>query len=152
MVQIVQYRPEHQSAFKGLNEEWITRWFTMEEADYRSLDYPQEYILDTGGRILIALNEGEVVGTCALLKMEGGTYELAKMAVSAKARGKGIGLLLGHAAIDEARGMDAKRLYLESNTRLESAIRLYRKLGFGEVTGARSPYERCNIQMELILE
>lgn len=152
MVQIVQYKPEHQPAFKRLNEEWITRWFKMEEADYRSLDRPQEYIIDRGGRILIAVDEGEVIGTCALLKMDEGTYELAKMTVSANARGKGIGLLLGQAAIDEAKGLSARRLYLESNTRLEPAISLYRKLGFKEVQGARSPYERCNIQMELVLE
>lgn len=151
MVQVVQYTPEHQSAFKRLNEEWITRWFTMEDADYRSLDHPQEYILDRGGRILIALDDGEVIGTCALLKMDGDTFELAKMAVSAQARGQGVGWLLGQAAIDQATGLGAKRLYLESNTKLEPAIRLYRNLGFKEVQGARSPYARCNIQMELII-
>ena len=150
-VQIVEYRPEHQPSFKRLNEEWITRWFKMEEADYKSLDHPQEYILDTGGHILIALCEGEPVGTCALIKMDAGTYELAKMSVSSQVRGKGIGFLLGQAAIEKARSLGARRLYLESNTVLEPAVRLYRKLGFQKIQGATSPYERCDIQMELIL-
>lgn len=150
-VQIVEYQPEHQPSFKRLNEEWINHWFKMEEADYKSLDHPQEYILDAGGHILIALYKAQPMGTCALLKMDEETYELAKMSVSAQARGKGIGLLLGQAIIGKAKYLGAKRLYLESNTILEPAVSLYRKLGFEEIEGATSPYERCNIQMELIL-
>lgn len=149
-IQIVEYRPEYQLSFKRLNEEWITRWFKMEEADYKSLDRPQEYILDTGGHILVALCEGEPVGTCALIKMDEDTYELAKMSVSSQVRGKGIGFILGQTTIEKARSLGARRLYLESNTILEPAVRLYRKLGFQEIQGATSPYERCDIQMELI--
>jgi len=149
-IRIVEYRPEYQPSFKRLNEEWITRWFEMEEADYKSLDRPQEYILDTGGHILIALCEDEPVGTCALIRMNADTYELAKMSVSSQVRGKGIGFLLGQATIQKARSLGARRLYLESNTILEPAVRLYRKLGFQEIQGATSPYERCDIQMELI--
>ena len=150
-IQIVDYQPNHQPSFKRLNEAWINQWFKMEEADYQSLDRPQEYILDGGGHILIALLGDEPVGTCALLRMDDATFELAKMSVSPGARGKGIGLLLGRAAVDRARNGGAKRLYLESNTLLKPALSLYRKLGFEEVEGATSPYERCNIQMELLL-
>ena len=150
-IQIVEYQPEHQADFKRLNEEWINHWFKMEEADYKSLDRPQQYILDAGGHILIALYKTKPVGTCALLRMDEETYELAKMSVSAGARGKGIGWLLGQAIITKAKDLGAKRLYLESNTILEPAVSLYRKLGFEEIEGITSPYERCNIQMELIL-
>jgi N-acetylglutamate synthase-like GNAT family acetyltransferase/DNA-binding MarR family transcriptional regulator len=148
-VEIVNYKPEHQQAFKRLNEEWISTYFKMEPEDYKALDHPQEYILDKGGYILIALYKGEVVGTCALIKGHGKVFELAKMAVSPAAKGKGIGWLLGTAAIKKARKKDAKKLYLESNTILKPAISLYYKLGFKKVTGEPSPYERCNIQMEL---
>lgn len=150
-VQIVEYAPEYQEAFKRLNEAWITTYFKMEEADYKSLDHPKEYILDKGGHILIALYNGQAVGTCALIKSENDVFELAKMAVSADQKGKGIGLILGQAAIDKARKSGAKSLYLESNTILKPAISLYHKLGFKKVSGIPSPYERCNIQMELIL-
>ena len=40
---------------------------------------------------------------------------------------------------------------LESNTILDPAINLYRKLGFEPVQGGVSPYDRCNIQMEMWL-
>jgi GNAT superfamily N-acetyltransferase len=92
------------------------------------------------------------VGTCALIRMDDSTYELAKMAVSPTAHGLGIGERLGRAAITKAKALGASRLYLESNTKLVPAINLYHKLGFQKtVAGAPSPYERCNIQMELDL-
>lgn len=150
-VTIVDYEPQYQQAFKQLNEEWITQYFKMEKTDYLSLDHPDEYILNKGGHILIALYKGEPVGTCALIRMDGSTYELAKMAVSPSAKGKGIGWLLGQAAIAKAQQLGANKLYLESNTILKPAINLYHKLGFKKVTGIPSPYERCNIQMERLI-
>ncbi|MET3978312.1 DNA-binding MarR family transcriptional regulator/N-acetylglutamate synthase-like GNAT family acetyltransferase [Mucilaginibacter sp. UYP25] len=150
-VQIVDYKPEYQPAFKHLNEEWISQYFKMEATDYKSLDHPDDYILNKGGHIFMALYNNEPVGACALIKMEENMYELAKMAVSPKAKGKGIGFILGQACITKAKEMGATKLYLESNTILKPAINLYHKLGFKKVTGIPSPYERCNIQMMLEL-
>jgi GNAT superfamily N-acetyltransferase/predicted transcriptional regulator len=152
-VQIVDYTSKHASAFKQLNEAWITQYFTMEREDHKALDHPKEYILQKGGHILMAIHDGQPVGTCALIKMEDGDgYELAKMAVAPEARGKSIGWLLGRAAIERARSNGARRVYLESNTILKPAINLYHKLGFKKITGPPSPYERANIQMELRLD
>lgn len=148
-VDIVDYNPSYAKAFKQLNEEWITTWFKMEAEDHHALDHPQEHILDPGGHIYIALYKGEPVGACAIIKMPDGGFELAKMGVAPKAKGKGIGLLLGKACIEKARQLGAHRVYLESNTRLKPAISLYHKLGFKKIAGPPSPYERCDIQMEL---
>ncbi len=151
-VQIVDFTClRNQAAFRQFNEEWITRYFRMEEGDYKALDHPKEYILDQGGHIFMALYKGEPVGTCSLIRMEDGNYELAKMGVSPKTQGLGIGFLLGQACIDKARTLGATRVYLESNTSLKPAISLYHKLGFRKVAGPPSPYERCDIQMELPL-
>lgn len=152
-VNIVDYEPAHHEAFRSLNHAWITKYFKLEESDNKSLDHPEETILKPGGHIFMAKYEEDLVGTCALLKMndEAYDYELVKMAVAESAQGKNIGWLLGKACIDKARAMGARKLYLESNTRLEAAINLYHKLGFQRVVGKPSPYERCNIQMELEL-
>jgi len=123
----------------------------MEEADYKILDHPEEYVLDKGGHILFALNIDKPVGTCALVKKDEDTFELSKMAVSPEAKGKGIGWQLGNAAIEKAKEVGIKRLYLESNTILKPAINLYYKLGFKRIAGKPSPYERSNIHMELNL-
>jgi DNA-binding MarR family transcriptional regulator/GNAT superfamily N-acetyltransferase len=153
-VQIVDYKPAYREAFKQLNEEWISKYFKMEEADHKALDNPNKNIIAKGGYIFVALYNNEPVGVCALLKMNDPVYEyeLAKMAVSPKAQGKSIGWLLGKAAIEKARSLGVKKLYLESNTILQPAINLYHKLGFQKVIGHATPYERCNIQMELIIK
>lgn len=152
-VQIVPYQPKYKPAFRKLNEEWIKTYFKMEKPDRDALESPQEYILDRGGFIFVALLNGEPVGVCALLKRDDKKYpyELAKMAVAPEARGKNIGLLLGRIVVEKARSLKARRLFLESNTILKPAIGLYEKLGFKKVAGPQTPYERCNIQMELIL-
>lgn len=152
-VVIVDYTPEYAGAFRQLNEEWISSYFTMEEADYKALDDPEGYILSKGGHIFVALYKNEPLGVCALIKMDDPhyDYELAKMAVSPKAQGKNIGGLLGQAIINKARSLGAATVYLESNTILKPAINLYHKLGFQKTVGHATPYERCNIQMELKL-
>lgn len=152
-VEIVDYNPKYQAAFRSLNEEWISTYFEMEAADYKALDDPEAYILSKGGKIFVALYNGEPLGVCALIKMEDPVYdfEMAKMAVSPKAQGKNMGWLLGKAIILAAKDMGASKLYLESNTILKPAINLYHKLGFQKIIGRPTPYKRCNIQMELDL-
>ena len=119
-VQIVHYSDKYQHAFKALNIEWIQKYFKVEPEDLKSLDHPGSYILDKGGAIFVALSEGEALGVCALVKMDDPDYdyELAKMAVSPKAQGKGMGYLLGKAILAEAEKRGARNVYLESNTKL----------------------------------
>lgn len=150
-VTILDFEPQYADKFRELNEEWITRYFVMEEADHRSLGDPQGYILDKGGYILMAKYNNEIVGTCALINDGNGIYELAKMAVTPKAQGLKIGKLLGEAAIQKAREAGALKVYLVSNRKLETALNLYKRLGFAEVPMPPSIYERANIKMEIEL-
>lgn len=150
-VEIIDYSPKFHEDFKHLNYEWIEKYFQLEETDRQVLNHPDEKILKQGGYIFMARHNGEIVGTCALIKLNGNTYELAKMAVTEKAKGKGIGWLLGQAAINKAHELKAETVFLESNTILKPAINLYQKLGFRKVAGKPSSYQRCNIQMELKL-
>ncbi len=152
-IEIVNYESAYKDVFRDLNVEWISAYFKMEASDYKALDNADSFILQNGGHILVALLNKEPVGVCALIKMNDPVYdfELSKMAVAPKAQGKKIGWLIGEAIIDKARSIGAKTLYLESNTILTPAISLYRKLGFIEVFGRSTSYERCNIQMALDL-
>lgn len=151
-VQIVSYAPCYQPAFRSLNEQWITQHWQLEEHDIECIDHPQESIIDRGGHIFVALYRGEPVGVCALCKMDDPNYdyELAKLAVSPTAQGKGIGTLLCKAVIDKARDLGAKNLFLESNTLLKPAIHTYKKLGFRELAEYHPAYARGDIQMELL--
>jgi putative acetyltransferase len=149
------FRPQDAAAFRQLNQEWITRYFRVEEKDSTTLENPSESILAPGGYIAMAFLNGEAVGCCALLRLEEANFEVAKMAVTPAAQGKGIGRKLLAQVIDEARRLGASRLYLETNSRLAPAIRLYESVGFRHVPVDRltvSPYERANVYMELFLD
>ena len=148
---ILSYTSEHYNFFRQLNYDWITRYFHVEEADHHALDDPDQYILGKGGFIFMATYQHEIVGTCALIKTGPFVFELAKMAVSEKVQGKGIGYALGMACIEQARAAGAKKVELLSNTILQPAIYLYKKLGFTEVPLPVTEYERANIKMELAI-
>ncbi|GAB5390764.1 MAG: GNAT family N-acetyltransferase [Alteromonas macleodii] len=150
-IKVVDYAPKYREAFKSLNVEWISKYWELEEPDFKALDDPEGYILNQSGVILIALDKGEPIGCCALIKQTDDAFELAKMAVSPKAQGKGVGLLLGKSIVERAKLMGLKRLYLESNSVLKPAVSLYEKIGFKHIKGASSPYARCDVQMELYL-
>src|SRR5690606_8057575 len=150
-IEIINYHPSYAPAFKELNEAWINKYFELEEDDINTLNFPEK-ILHADGFIFIALRNGVAVGTCALRKKAEGLFELSKMAVAEDAQGMGIGKKLGEAAIAKAQEIEAKKIYLEGNTLLQSSIHLYRKLGFKETKGGPSPYKRVNIVMELELD
>ena len=150
---IVPYTNEYKKIFKELNAQWISSFWRLEPHDIEVLEHPQECILDKGGFILVATCRGTPLGVCALCKMDDPMYdyELAKLAVSPEAQGLGIGTMLCRAAIQKAKEVGARMLFLESNTLLKPAIHLYRKLGFKELKVCNFSYDRGNIQMELAL-
>ncbi|WP_128545805.1 GNAT family N-acetyltransferase [Larkinella soli] len=149
--EIIDYDPAYRDAFRDLNLEWIEMYFKVEEPDRKALGDPEGYILSRGGRVFFARYEGEVVGTCALLNAGDGVFELVKMAVAPRAQGKQIGKKLCLHAVEEARRMGARQVFLESNTVLTPAIELYRKAGFRQVDLIPSPYRRSNIRMQIDL-
>lgn len=152
---IREFRPGDGTAFRRLNEEWIVRHFVLEPKDEASLADPQGTILDRGGRIFLAVRDSQPVGCCALLAMGPGEFEVAKMAVTESSQRAGIGRLLLDRVIAEARASGARRLYLETNRKLATAIRLYESLGFRHVPPERvvpSPYARSDVSMELYLD
>jgi GNAT superfamily N-acetyltransferase len=145
------FRPSDAPAFKALNEAWISRHFALEAKDREVLDDPQGQILAKGGAVLVADDGSAPIGCCALLKTGEG-FELAKMAVDPAHQGRGVGAKLMEAAIALAKARGAQRLYLESNSALQPALRLYRAHGFAPVEPKTpSPYERCNVFMERLL-
>jgi ribosomal protein S18 acetylase RimI-like enzyme len=151
MIEIVSYCRNHQPRFEKLNREWIEKFFRMEKVDEEVLQQPEEFILRDGGFILMALWEGEAAGTVALRKMKTGDFELTKMAVDEKFRGRGIGEELIKKLLERAAQMGLEKVILYSNTVLKPAIRLYRRMGFIEMEAEKGVYARCNIKMEFRL-
>lgn len=143
------FNTKYRQAFHDLNVEWLEKYFSVEPIDTKVLSDPEKHILDTGGEILFAVEDGKAVGTVAM-KMQGpGRFELTKLAVDSSVRKGGIGAALCEGVIDRFKARAGKTLYLETNTLLENAIRLYWRLGFVELPNPTpSPYERSNYYME----
>lgn len=144
---------KHAKGFKDINIAWIDHYFGVEDIDLKYLDNPQSEIIDKGGFIYIAEYNGHVVGTCAMIKMshENYDFELAKMGVDKNHRGKGIGRSLADVCLKMAKKLGAKKVYLESNSKLGPALKLYKSLGFVDTKDVPSPYCRCDVQMLLEL-
>ena len=127
----------------------------MEAKDQATLADPRKTIIERGGHILLAIDQGRPVGCCALIFINEGQFEVAKLAVLPEHQGNGIGRRLFVAAIEEARRLKAHRLYLETNHVLTPAIRLYESLGFRHLDPIQvtpSPYDRADVYMELLLD
>lgn len=153
-MQIVDFEPRFADAFRTLNEAWITRFFAMEPKDAEIINDPQGKILDHGGHVFFAVDEGRPVGCVALVLMDDGGFELAKMAVDESSQGRGHAKALMSACIERARAAGVWRLYLESNASLTPARALYRAFGFQDLPPDRrlaSPYSRADVWMELVL-
>lgn len=150
MYRVVPYRPDHAKAWRTLNEAWILEGgFTLEPKDHLVLGDPQGTILDKGGHIfMVEAEDGAAVGCCAILKMDDGGFELAKMTVTPAARGAGLSKMLMQACEDKARQLGATRLYLETNSGLAPALRLYESFGFVYLPTRDTPYVRADVFME----
>jgi ribosomal protein S18 acetylase RimI-like enzyme len=84
--------------------------------------------------------------------MNGYRFELTKMAVAKEWQGYKIAQKLMEVCIKNAMDEGAKTLYLETNSKLIPANRLYRKIGFKDLkVGEKSIYARCNVFLELDL-
>jgi putative acetyltransferase len=145
---------EDATAFRTLNEEWITRYFTLEKKDQETLGDPENMILRKGGHIFMVYLSHETVGCVALIPIGDGVYELSKMAVSPEVRGLGIGRRLLQHAITQAKLIGAKSLFLGSNAKLANAVHLYESVGFRHVPPEKippMPYTRANVFMEMPL-
>ena len=147
-IEIIEFSEELSEPIKTLNYEWLEKYFMVEDGDVVSLSNPQEYIINKGGQIYYAKLNGEIVGTASLLKKSETVYELGKMAVSEKAQGQGIGKILLAHCLRAAKEKQISTLILYSNTKLESAIHLYKKNGFEEIELESGLYERANIKMQ----
>ena len=154
---LVEFSPELAAPFRNINAEWISGMYRMEDTDRDVLDHPIERIIAPGGTILFVEATGlAIVGTCALQRTGERKYELTKMGVLERARGRKAGEFLLRAVIERAYATGAELLYLLTNRKSAAAIHLYEKSGFRhdaeimERYGRR--YERCDVAMRHVSE
>jgi DNA-binding MarR family transcriptional regulator/N-acetylglutamate synthase-like GNAT family acetyltransferase len=151
-LRLVEYDDRLAPDFDAITREWVTDMFTLEANDIKIIENPKSMILDRGGEILFVEAAGlGIVGTCALMPVDGASFELTKMGVRATARGLKAGEFLLQRVLERARQMPIGELFLLTNTKCAAAVHLYEKAGFVhdadimERYGKR--YARCNVAM-----
>ena len=127
-------------ALEPPRQEAVLRLLDMSDAYAQSL-YPPEsnHLVDISTlekpaiSFLVARNEGEIVGCCALVEAGDGTAEIKRMFVDPNARGLKVASKLMNAleAIAAEKGLGAIRL--ETGIYQPEAIALYRKYGYVDV-------------------
>ncbi|PKM79959.1 MAG: GNAT family N-acetyltransferase [Firmicutes bacterium HGW-Firmicutes-14] len=82
------------------------------------------------GRLLLAIEDGEIAGCIALRKLNETDCEMKRLYVRAKFRGCGIGKKLTEAIISEAKGIGYTRMFLDTFINMKAAVGLHKSLGF----------------------
>ncbi|WP_163833994.1 bifunctional helix-turn-helix transcriptional regulator/GNAT family N-acetyltransferase [Spartinivicinus ruber] len=152
-ITIVGWQPAYKQAFYQLNRQWVDEYFEFLPLDKQQLEQPENYYLLSGGVIFFALINQQAVGTFALYPIQPGVYELSKMAVDPVYRGYNIGQRLIEHAISQANLLGAKKIILETASKLHPALALYQKMGFKALPHpeGEARFTRADVYMELTL-
>ncbi|HVX26798.1 MAG TPA: GNAT family N-acetyltransferase [Parafilimonas sp.] len=151
MAVIIDYEDRYQEDFRRLNLEWLERFNLVESHDLEVLNHPRDNVIDSGGFIFLLKDNNKVIGSAGILKVNHEEFELIKMYVSPEYRGKKYGEMLLHHCIAKAKQINASKIILYSNSKLQTAIRMYEKFGFKHVAPINTPFETADIKMEMVL-
>ncbi|MCC6795429.1 MAG: GNAT family N-acetyltransferase [Candidatus Hydrogenedentes bacterium] len=119
------------------------------DADLRDLEGAY---FERGGWFGVWLDEnGAIIGSAGLCKVNDTTCELRKMYLRASARGRGYGNIMIGRALTEANQRGFVRIELETAGILKEAIALYEKFGFRRKPLGTHCAKRCDVAMVLDL-
>jgi ribosomal protein S18 acetylase RimI-like enzyme len=130
--------PTSTSHIEGVRGLWVEYWNWLEfapcfqdfENELKTL--PGRYAAPDGC-ILIALYDGELAGCVALRRLDNNGCEMKRLYVRPAFRGKGIGIALATAIVEEARERHYAFMRLDTLPSMEKAISIYRSLSFEEI-------------------
>lgn len=150
-VRIVPWEDRFAGDFEEISVNWLKEFDLLEPIDLEMLGNPRRHILEPGGQVFFALEGDTVLGTCGMQPVEPGVYEVIKLGVRPECRGRGAAKLLLEACLDWAKTQQAHRVVLYSNSRLQSALGLYRRCGFVPIPYVAGHYAVSDVQMERLL-
>lgn len=87
------------------------------------------YYFSKGGTFFVGIDEGSVIGTAGVRKLDGNLCEIRRIYLKKNYRGKGNGEKLFLAALDFA-GKNCTGAMLKTDSTLKNAINMYLKHGF----------------------
>lgn len=113
------------------------------------LDNYREIYVENRGLLLVALDDGKVIGTGGVEKRTEDVAELKRIWLLEQYHGQKIGFRVVSMLLDFARQQGYTSVYLETSPQQKQAINFYKKVGFYEIP---SPYDDTDeVSMELRL-
>lgn len=104
------------------------------------------------GRLYLAYCGGELAGCIGLRKLDGQNCEMKRLYVRPKFRGRQIGRRLVEKIISDAEKIGYAHILLDTLPFLKSAVRLYQRYGFYEISGYNDSPVETSIFMRLDLD
>lgn len=131
---------------------WLEFNLCFQGFDEEMRSFPGKYI-PPSGRLFLALWDGQPAGVIALRALEEqGVCEMKRLYVRPEFRGHGIGRELAQLIIAEATAIGYSRMRLDTIPgKMDSAIEMYRELGFMEAVAYYETPVGQTIFMELAL-
>jgi len=93
---------------------------------------PGKY-LPPDGRLYLIYLEGKLAGCIALRRFDETRCEMKRLFVRPQFRGLRLGQILAQRIIDDAKAIGYQAMVLDTLRSLESAVTMYRRMGFEEV-------------------
>jgi ribosomal protein S18 acetylase RimI-like enzyme len=127
--------------------------FLLEDAN-PDIDDFQAHYLDKGATVLVLEQNGQIIGCGALIKENGSdtVARIVRVSVDASQQGRGYGHLISRRLIDTAIERGFTRIEVETNDDWDSALRLYKSLGFIEYKRVHVPeYDFTEVHMAMEL-
>lgn len=151
-MKIIPFEKKYRQDFINFNTDWIVSNFGfLEEHDKETFEKIDDE-MESGAMIFFAVEDGIALATCMAMPMEGTTWELCKLGSNKNVPHKGAGSAVFEEAMKWALNHGAKRLFIQSNSRLKPALHIYEKYGFKEIKFENHEYVRGDIAFEYIKE
>ena len=154
MAEIIQAEtPDHMDEARRIfteYENWLGVSLCFQGFDEEMAGLPGKYA-PPKGRLLFAMNDGEVAGCVAFRPIDEETCEMKRLFVRPAFQGSGLGSELLEKLIGEARDSGYKKIRLDSwIPRMGKAIEMYRRHGFYKIAPYNeNPYEMIFMELNL---
>lgn len=109
---------------------------TFQDVERELSDLPSQYGPPSGRAFLVRVDT-RIAGGIAVRRFDDGSAELKRMYVRPEFRGLGLGRRLAEAAVEAAAELGYRRILLDTLASMETAVAIYRTLGFQTIGAYR---------------
>ena len=130
MVEIRPLRADEVEAAKQVITTVCFEFFGQAPVDFEDMDDIQRQYSGADGIFLVLVDDGKIVGTGAIRRLDTTTCELKRMWFLKPYRGQGLGRKMAQRLLSFAQASGYKKVRLDTGQKQEQAVRLYQRLGF----------------------